>query len=141
MLIFFKNTTDQPAAALAASQLLSLAGQNGMDADTTSNGAYITEDSLKKYSSLIFLQTSSDVLETAQQNDVERFVQAGGGLGVVNAAGFTQYQWPWYNDLLAGGINPPTRISPFSGPKLTTGGVPSTPRPAIWPMPRWLGGS
>ncbi|MPR33672.1 carbohydrate-binding protein [Cytophagaceae bacterium SJW1-29] len=106
VLIFFKNTTDQPAASLAASQLLSLVGQNGMDADTTSNSAYITEDSLKKYSALIFLQTSSDVLETAQQNDVERFVQAGGTLGVVNAAGFTTYQWPWYNDLLAGGDKP-----------------------------------
>ena len=55
VLIFFKNITDQPAAALAAGQLLSLVEQNGMDADTTSQGTYITEDSLKTYGTLIFL--------------------------------------------------------------------------------------
>lgn len=122
VLIFFKNTTDQPAAALAAGQLLSLVEQNGLDADTTSNAAYITEDSLKQYSTLIFLQTSSDVLATAQQNDVERFVQAGGGLGVVNAAGFTTYQWPWYTTLLAGGDKPANPNKPVFWNKTYDGG-------------------
>ena len=122
VLIFFKNSTHQTAATLAAGSLLTLVEQNGIDADTTSNGAYIAEDSLKNYRTLIFLQTAPDVLETWQQNDVERFVQAGGGLGAVNAGGFTTYQWPWYNDILAVGNQPAGGNDPFFRSKPYDGG-------------------
>lgn len=101
VLIFLKNTRNPTAAVPAAGTLLTVLAQNGLRADTTSNSAYIAEDSLKNYRTLIFLQTSSDVLQAWQQNEVERFVQAGGGLGFINIDGFTPYQWPWYNDLLA----------------------------------------
>ncbi len=106
VLIFLKNTSNQPAASVAAGALLSLVEQKGIQADTTSNLAYIAEDSLKNYHALLLFQTSSDILDTWQQNDVERFVQAGGGLGIINAAGFSRYQWPWYHDLLTGGDKP-----------------------------------
>ncbi|QJW90331.1 carbohydrate-binding protein [Spirosoma taeanense] len=106
LLIFLKNSTSQQAASVAAGALLNLVNQNGINADTTSSSAYIAEDSLKNYRAVVFLQTSPDVLDAWQQNDVERFVQAGGGLGIINAGGFTAYQWPWYNDMLA---NDPSR--------------------------------
>ncbi len=122
LLIFLKNSSNQPAATVAATTLLALVGQNGIDADTTSSLAFITEDSLKNYRTLIFLQTSPDVLDTWQQNDVERFVQAGGGLGVVNAGGFTTYQWSWYNDMLAGGNKPADANKPVFWTKTYDGG-------------------
>ncbi|WP_020601874.1 PQQ-dependent sugar dehydrogenase [Spirosoma spitsbergense] len=121
-LIFLKNSVDQPTASVAAGALLSLIEQNGIEADTTSNSAYIAEDSLKNYRALIFLQNSSDVLETGQQNDVERFVQAGGGLGLVNTEGFTTYQWPWYNDIVAGNTQPADANKPVFWTKPYDGG-------------------
>ncbi|WP_428665684.1 PQQ-dependent sugar dehydrogenase [Runella sp.] len=102
VLIFLKNTRNPTAPTPAAGTLLSLLKQNGIAADTTSNSMYIAEDSLKNYRAVVFLQTSFDVLQTWQQNEIERFVQAGGGLGFVNSEGFTPYQWPWYNDMFAG---------------------------------------
>lgn len=122
LLIFLKNSTNQPTANVAAGTLMALVSQNGIDADTTSNSAYIAEDSLKNYRSVIFLQTSPDVLDTWQQNDVERFVQAGGALGMVNAGGFTTYQWPWYNDMLAGGNKPADANQPVFWTKTYDGG-------------------
>lgn len=122
LLIFLKNSTNQPTANVAAGTLMAFVGQNGIDADTTSNEAYIAEDSLKNYRAVLFLQTSTDVLETWQQNDVERFVQAGGGMGVVNASGFTAYQWPWYNDLMAGGNKPADANRPVFWTKTYDGG-------------------
>lgn len=101
---------------------MALVTQNGITADTTSNSAYIAEDSLKNYRAVIFLQTSPDVLETWQQNDLERFVQAGGGMGAVNAGGFTTYQWPWYNDMLAGGAKPADANEPVFWSKTYDGG-------------------
>ena len=108
LLIFSKNNTNQPTARAAMSALMALAQKNGLDVDTTANVAYIAEDSLKKYHAVVFLSTSQDVLDTWQQTDVERFVQAGGGFGVVNSAGFNKYQWAWFNDLLSADPAKPT---------------------------------
>ncbi|MFD2569516.1 PQQ-dependent sugar dehydrogenase [Spirosoma soli] len=122
LLIFLKNSTNQQAASVAAGTLMTLVTQNGINVDTTSNAAYIAEDSLKNYRAVIFLQTSPDVLDTWQQNDFERFVQAGGGMGLVNAGGFTTYQWPWYNDMLSGGNSPADANKPIFWTKTYDGG-------------------
>ena len=129
LLIFAKNVDNQPAASAAAGVLLTLAKQAGIDADTTTNGAFLAEDSLKSYRSVILLNTSQDVLFTNQQADLERFVQAGGGLGFINTVGFTTYQWAWYQAMLvANGVQPtqtPASVGkPFDGGRvfyMTTG--------------------
>src|SRR5437868_2384842 len=56
-----------------------LGDQNGFDVDSTTNAEYFNEDSLKKYSAVIFLSTTGDVLNYNQQVAFERFIQAGGG--------------------------------------------------------------
>lgn len=122
VLIFLKNTSNQPAATVAASTLLALVEGKGIEADTTSNAAYMAEDSLKNYRAVVLVQTSVDVLETWQQNDLERYVQAGGGLGFVNTGGFTRYQWPWYQDVLAGGDQPADASKPVFWQKSHDGG-------------------
>ncbi len=115
VLIFAKNPASQSQASVAAGALKTLLNNAGVKADTTSNDAGLSEDSLKTYRSVVFLNTAKDGLETVQQVNVERFVQAGGGLSVINAEGFTTYQWAWYQDLLGG--NP---AKPTPGASLTT---------------------
>ena len=109
VLVFSKNADNQPAAATAARALMTLAEKAGIDVDTTTSSAYITEDSLKNYQEVVFLNTSQDVLFVSQQIDIERFVQAGGGLALINPAGFTAYQWPWYRDMM--GLNQPAQTT------------------------------
>ena len=57
-----------------------LGSENGFDVDTTKNAAYFQEDSLKKYSAVIFLSTTGNVLDYRQEAAFERYIQAGGGL-------------------------------------------------------------
>lgn len=121
ILIFSRNVDNQQSAAAAAGTLMTLAEKAGITVDTTTNGAYIVEDSLKNYRAVIFLNTSQDVLFTNQQADVERFVQAGGGLGFINTPGFTKYQWAWYQDMLAANQIQPAQ-APFSIGKPFDGG-------------------
>jgi len=121
VLIFSKNVDNQQSAAAAASALMSIAAKAGIDVDTTTNGNHLAEDSLKNYRAVMLLNTSQDVLESSQQTDVERFVQAGGGLGLINTAGFTKYQWAWYQDLLATNQIQPTQ-APGSVSKAFDGG-------------------
>lgn len=70
------------------------------EVDTTSNSAWFREDSLKKYSAVVFLNTTGNVLNYIQQADFERYIQAGGGYVGVHAASDCEYHWPWYGKLV-----------------------------------------
>ncbi|MGH2624160.1 MAG: ThuA domain-containing protein, partial [Sphingobacterium sp.] len=79
---FHHNSIAQGNAAL---QKLGL--ENNFDVDTTTNAEWFTEDSLKNYSAVVFLNTTGDLLNNYQEADFERYIQAGGGfLGIHGAA-------------------------------------------------------
>lgn len=68
--------------------------------DTTENATQFNEENLRRYKAVIFLSTTGDVLNQEQQNDFERFIQAGGGFVGIHAAADTEYDWPWYGKLV-----------------------------------------
>jgi len=80
--------------------LIELGQSNGFEVDTTENADFFNEDSLKRYRAVIFLSTTMDVLDPVQQADFKRFIEAGGGFLGIHAAADTEYEWPWYGDLL-----------------------------------------
>ncbi len=90
-----------------------LGEQNGFEVDTTSDANRFREELLKEYSAVVFLNTTGDVLNHYQQADFERYIQAGGGFVGIHAATDTEYDWPWYGELVGAyfedhpGINDP----------------------------------
>jgi cytochrome c len=76
--------------------------ENNIGIDITENAEDFNEDNLKRYNAVVFLSTTGDVLSPTQQADFERFIQAGGGYMGIHAASDTEYNWPWYNDLMGG---------------------------------------
>ncbi len=66
----------------------------------TEDSTYFSEDSLKQYAAIVFLNTTGDILNEVQQADFERYIQSGGGFVGVHAATDTEYEWPWYNKLV-----------------------------------------
>lgn len=68
--------------------------------DTTEDAERFTEGNLKNYAAVIFLNTTGDVLNYAQQNAFERYIQAGGGFVGIHSATDTEYDWPWYGKLV-----------------------------------------
>jgi type 1 glutamine amidotransferase len=48
----------------------------------------------------VFLNTTGDLLDDAQQSAFERYIRAGGGFAGVHAAADAEYEWPWYGELL-----------------------------------------
>lgn len=77
-----------------------LGTENGFEVDTTKNGELFTEENLEKYSSVIFLSTTMNVLDAQQEAAFERYIQSGGGYVGVHAATDTEYDWGWYNKLV-----------------------------------------
>ncbi|HXI01409.1 MAG TPA: ThuA domain-containing protein [Sphingobacteriaceae bacterium] len=103
ILVFSKTSgfrhTSIPAGKEA---LLKLAREQGYLVDVTEDAKYFNEDSLKKYSVVVFLSTTGNILNSAQQASFERYIQAGGGFVGIHAAADTEYDWPWYGKLVGG---------------------------------------
>ncbi|RZQ64444.1 DUF1080 domain-containing protein [Amycolatopsis suaedae] len=66
----------------------------------TEDAAAFTDENLAKYDAVVWLSTTGDVLNAEQQAAFERYVKAGGGYAGVHAASDTEYDWPWYGDLV-----------------------------------------
>ncbi len=82
-----------------------LGTENGFVVDTTEDASLFTEENLKRYSAIIFLNTTGDILDHIQQADFERYIQAGGGFVGVHSAADTEYDWIWYGRLVGGYFN------------------------------------
>ncbi|HET6724333.1 MAG TPA: ThuA domain-containing protein [Chitinophagaceae bacterium] len=77
-----------------------LGKEYGFAVDTTENASFFTEDSLKKYAAVVFLNTTGNVLNYKQEAAFERFIQAGGGFVGIHSATDTEYDWIWYAKLV-----------------------------------------
>ncbi|MFG6444521.1 ThuA domain-containing protein [Microbacterium sp. P07] len=85
-------------AGVAAIEKLGV--DNGFDVDATEDATTFTDDNLAQYDAVIWLSTTGDVLTADQQAAFERYIQAGGGYAGIHAASDTEYEWPWYNELV-----------------------------------------
>lgn len=79
-----------------------LGQENGFTVVATEDPNQIIEEVLRDFSVVVFLNTTQDILDHAQQADFERFIQAGGGFVGIHAAADTEYDWPWYGELVGG---------------------------------------
>lgn len=52
------------------------------------------------YAAVVFLSTSGDILTPAGREHLAAYVEAGGGFVGVHAAACTEYDWPYYGELL-----------------------------------------
>lgn len=77
-----------------------LAAENNIKIDTTTDASLFTEANLAQYGAIIFLSTTGDIFDHYQQAEFERYIQAGGGFVGIHAAADTEYDWPWYNELV-----------------------------------------
>jgi cytochrome c len=85
-------------AGIRAIQQLGLA--HGFAVDTTGESSVFNEADLRPYAAVVFLSTTGNVLNVAEQNAFERYIQAGGGFAGIHSAAATEYDWMWYEHLL-----------------------------------------
>lgn len=77
-----------------------LGKENDFQVDATEDAAYFEQKNLKNYQVVIFLNTTGDILNDAQQLEFERYIQAGGNFVGVHSAADTEYDWAWYGELV-----------------------------------------
>ncbi|MFE6487237.1 ThuA domain-containing protein [Streptomyces sp. NPDC057757] len=80
--------------------LQTLGGQNDFTVTATEDAAAFTTANLSGYEAVVFLNTTGDVLDPAQQTAFQTYVDSGGGYLGVHAAADTEYDWPYYGRLV-----------------------------------------
>jgi type 1 glutamine amidotransferase len=79
-----------------------LGRQHGFNVDATEDAATFQASNFKRYSAVIFLSTTGDVLNPDQERAFEQYIRAGGGFVGIHAAADTEYEWAWYGRLVGG---------------------------------------
>jgi len=77
-----------------------LGAANSFTVTATEDGNHFTAGNLSRYEAVIFLNTTGDVLNDAQQSAFQSYIGSGGGFVGVHSAADTEYNWPFYGDLV-----------------------------------------
>ncbi|RMB84200.1 ThuA domain-containing protein [Streptomyces shenzhenensis] len=76
-----------------------LGTDGGFAVDATEDAGAFTAKNLRRYDAVVFLSTTGDVLDAAQQRAFEGYIRQGGGYVGVHAAADTEYDWAFYGGL------------------------------------------
>ena len=77
----------------------------------TEDSGTFTPENLRRYAVVVFLSTTGDVLDASQQRAFEAYMRGGGGYAGVHAAADTEYDWPWYGELVGAWFRDHTSVS------------------------------
>jgi uncharacterized protein len=80
--------------------LKELAVRNYFDLVLLENPNGFTDKYLEQFQVLIFLNTTGNILDSAQQKVMERFIRSGKGFAGIHSASDTEYDWDWYTKLV-----------------------------------------
>ena len=77
-----------------------LGQEHGFSVQATEDASLFNFENLQQFDAVIFLSTTGDVLNNEQQDAFERYIRNGGGYVGIHAASDTEYDWPWYGELV-----------------------------------------
>ena len=82
------------------SAIAELGRERGFSVTSSEDAARFEDTSLDSFAAVVFLCTSGDVLGEPEQEAFRRFIQRGGGFVGIHSASDTEYDWPWYGELI-----------------------------------------
>lgn len=133
--LLFTKTNGYRHASIptAISTLTALGAANGIPVVATEDAAVFTPANLAGYTAIVFANTVGNVLTDPGRAAIQQFVSSGGGWMGIHAAADTEYDWPFYTDLLSGGrflchplFNQPGTVVRESASHVSTAHLPAT---------------
>ncbi|TCK82625.1 ThuA domain-containing protein [Albibacterium bauzanense] len=102
ILVFSKTVTFRHSSAISAGQIViqQLGKENSFEVEITEDSQVFNSENLKQFDAVVFLCTTGDVLNDEQQEAFENYIQSGGGFVGIHSATDTEYDWPWYGELI-----------------------------------------
>ncbi|MFF7551129.1 ThuA domain-containing protein [Streptomyces canus] len=115
-----------------------LGDTGGFTVDATEDANAFTPKNLRRYDAVVFLSTTGDVLDPAQQRAFEGYIRQGGGYVGIHAAADTEYDWAFYGGLAGAyfqshpAIQPATVVAEDRAHPSTSGLPPTWNRTDEW---------
>jgi type 1 glutamine amidotransferase len=131
LLVFSKTAGYRHASiepAIAALEAIAPARQWTLT--TSEDAVAFTDGTLADIDLVLFMMTTDDILDDAEQVGLQTFVEAGGGFVGVHSASATEESWPWYRALLG------ARFAGHPAPQQATVRVVAADHPACAGLPR-----
>lgn len=105
------STRLRDEAALSAIKALSR--DTAYQIEILDDYTWLDEDTLAKVSAVVFLDVLEDSVKTWQRTALERYLEAGGGMLVIDDHKVTPYLWHWYDRMLNDTIRPDSVLGPL----------------------------
>lgn len=103
VLVFSKTTGFRHESIPAGIDLIEqLGAANGFAVDVTEDAGWFTSQTLEQYGAVVWLNTTLDVLDAAEESAFRSYIESGGGFVGVHSAADTEYGWAWFGELLGG---------------------------------------
>lgn len=77
-----------------------LFAEANITASHTEDANVFLADSLANFQAVIFFSTSGTILDNVQKAVFQKFIESGKGFMGIHAAADTEYEWPWYAQLV-----------------------------------------
>jgi type 1 glutamine amidotransferase len=101
VLVFSKTAGFRHDSIAAGTQAIrDLGAANNFTVTATEDATAFTTANLSRYAAVVFLNTTGDVLDPTQQSAFESYITGGGGFVGVHSAADTEYDWPFYGNLV-----------------------------------------
>ena len=97
--LFLSGTEEHCLNSALQEQLAQMSGADFL-LNSTNDWDFLQEDSVKNYSTIILFNIDEDSLQIWHQSAIERYVEAGGGLMLLDSTAVTPYLWPFYEKAL-----------------------------------------
>lgn len=132
--LVYSRTTDYRHDSIPAgiAALRTLGADEGFEVDATEDPAAFTVASLAHYRVVVFLSTSGEVLEADGRVALESFIRSGGGFVGVHSAAATEYDWPFYGELVGAYFDRHPQVQPGTIQVVDPDHPATAPLPATW---------
>ena len=101
VLVFSKTAGFRHDSIPAGIQMIrDLGAANSYTVTATEDSNQFNATNLTQFEAVVFLNTTGDVLNATQQTAFENYIRAGGGYVGVHSAADTEYDWPFYGELV-----------------------------------------
>lgn len=80
--------------------IMELGRENDFKVTHTENAEAFSNENLKQFNLVIFLNTTGNVLNEDQEKAFKNYINNGGSFMGIHSASDTEYEWPWYGKLV-----------------------------------------
>jgi type 1 glutamine amidotransferase len=121
-----------PSIPAALTALEQLGPGNGFVTEATEDPVVFTSTGLARFQVVVFVMTTGDVLNAAAQSAFEAWIAGGGNFVGIHSATDTEYDWPFYGQLVGAYFKQHPAVQPADVVVETSDHPATAPLPARW---------